>query len=175
MLVKLYGNAPEAPQRRYSPAECIGARKDVIEGNPDHVSTSYVERINLNIRMGNRRFTRLTNAFSKKVDNHLHLLSLYFVHYNFCRIHKTLQVTPAMAAGIGDVVRDMEWVFGLSTPHPHRRSAGLTSRARKIIQTETLPCDAVSANACGAGRRGRAHRSGRGEGARVRWLTATDA
>lgn len=126
MLVKLYGNAPEGPQRRYSPAECIGARKDVIEGEPDdkHVNTSYVERMNLNIRMGNRRFTRLTNAFSKKVDNHLHMLSLYFVHYNFCRIHKTLRVTPAMEAGISDVVRDMGWVVGLidaAAPAPKKR------------------------------------------------------
>ena len=104
MLVKLYGNAPTGPQVRYSPAECIGARKTPIEGNPDlaHISTSYVERQNLTMRMSMRRFTRLTNAFSKKLDNHTHALALYFAFYNFCRIHKTLKVTPAMAAGVSD-------------------------------------------------------------------------
>lgn len=114
-LVKIYGAAPETAKGRYSPAECVGARKDNIEGEPDekHVSTSYVERMNLNIRMGNRRFTRLTNAFSKKIDNHLHMLSLYFVHYNFCRIHKTLKVSPAMAAGVSDTLRDVEWIVRL--------------------------------------------------------------
>ena len=123
-LVKLYGAAPEG-QRRYSPAECIGIRKTQIEGRPNKadVSTSYVERMNLNIRMGNRRFTRLTNAFSKKVDNHLHMLSLYFVHYNFCRIHKTLRMSPAMAAGVSDTLRDTEWIVGLidaRAPAPNR-------------------------------------------------------
>ncbi len=115
-LVKLYG-APqgEGNERRYSPAECTGDRKTWIEGNPDydHVSTSYVERHNLSIRMGNRRFARLTNAFSKKIDNHIHMLSLYFLHYNFCRIHKTLKVTPAQEAGLCDSVRDVEWIVSL--------------------------------------------------------------
>jgi hypothetical protein len=101
MLVKIYGPAPEG-QRRYSPAECIGAAKHRIEGNPDpaHISTSYAERQNLNIRMGNRRMTRLTNAFSKKAANHDHMMAIYFMHYNFVRIHQTLKVTPAMAAGV---------------------------------------------------------------------------
>jgi IS1 family transposase len=101
MLVKVYGPAPEG-QRRYSPAECIGATKHRVEGNPDpaHVSTSYSERQNLNIRMGNRRMTRLTNAFSKKAENHAHMMAIYFMHYNFVRIHQTLKVTPAMAAGV---------------------------------------------------------------------------
>ncbi len=101
MLVKVYGPAPEG-QRRYSPAECIGAVKHRVEGNPDpkHVSTSYAERQNLNIRMGNRRMTRLTNAFSKKAANHAHMMAIYFMHYNFVRIHHTLKVTPAMAAGV---------------------------------------------------------------------------
>jgi IS1 family transposase len=114
-LVKLYGNAPENAKGRYSPAECTGIKKTRVEGNPDeaHISTSYVERMNLNIRMGNRRFTRLTNAFSKKIDNHLHMLSLYFLSYNFCRIHKSLKVTPAMAAGVSDTLHDMEWIVGL--------------------------------------------------------------
>jgi IS1 family transposase len=103
MLIKVYGPAPEG-QRRYSPAECIGAHKQRIEGNPDmkHVSTSYVERQNLTMRMSMRRFTRLTNAFSKKLDNHAHSVALHYMHYNFCRIHKTLRVTPAMAAGVTD-------------------------------------------------------------------------
>jgi len=102
-LVKLYGPTITAPGR-YSPAECIGAKKVRREGNPDiaHVSTSYVERQNLTMRMSMRRFTRLTNGFSKKLDNHIHALALYFAFYNFCRIHKTLRMSPAMAAGITD-------------------------------------------------------------------------
>ena len=101
MLVKVYGPAPEG-QRRYSPPVCTGTHRYRIEGNPDpkHVSTSYVERQNLNIRMGNRRMTRLTNAFSKKAVNHSHMMAIYFMHYNFVRIHQTLKITPAMAAGV---------------------------------------------------------------------------
>ena len=102
-LVKMYGPTASAPGR-YSPAECTGIKKIAREGNPDakHVSTSFVERQNLTMRMSMRRFTRLTNGFSKKFDNHVHALALYFVHYNFCRIHKSLRVSPAMAAGITD-------------------------------------------------------------------------
>ena len=113
-LVKLYGDAPEK-EKRYSPATCVGTRKRRVEGNPDvhDVSTSYVERQNLTMRMGMRRFTRLTNAFSKKLENHLLMLSLYFVHYNFVRIHKTLRCTPAMAAGVSETLHDMEWIVGL--------------------------------------------------------------
>ena len=101
MLVKVYGPAPEGP-RRYSPAICTGARKRSVEGKPDprHVSTSFVERSNLSMRMGNRRMTRLTNAFSKKAKNHEHMMAVYFMHYNFVRIHQTLRITPAMAAGV---------------------------------------------------------------------------
>jgi hypothetical protein len=93
--------APEG-QRRYSPAVWTGAHKHRVEGHPDpkHVSTSFVERQNLNIRMGNRRMTRLTNAFSKKAANHAHMMAIYFMHYNFLRIHQTLKVTPAMAADV---------------------------------------------------------------------------
>ena len=113
-LVKLYGDAPKG-DTRYSHAPCIGARKRAIEGKPvrKDVSTSHVERHNLTMRMGMRRFTRLTNAFSKKIEKHLHMLSLYFVHYNFCRVHKSLRMAPAMAAGVSDTLRDMEWIVSL--------------------------------------------------------------
>ena len=113
MLVKIYGQTSEG-RRRYSPAECVGVARNRVEGNPDpkHVSTSFAERQNLSMRMGMRRFTRLTNAFSKKVDNHVHAISIYFMHYNFVRIHQTLRVSPAMAAkasatlwSLEDVVR----------------------------------------------------------------------
>jgi IS1 family transposase len=102
-LVKLYGPTVTAPGR-YSPAECTGIKKIRREGNPDiaHVSTSFVERQNLTMRMSMRRFTRLTNGFSKKLENHVHALALYFAFYNFVRIHKTLRMSPAMAAGITD-------------------------------------------------------------------------
>ena len=111
-LVKLYGPTITAPGR-YSPAECTGIKKIRREGNPDiaHVSTSYVERQNLTMRMSMRRFTRLTNAFSKKLDNHIHALALYFVFYNFTRIHKTLRMSPAMAAGITDRLWSLEDVI----------------------------------------------------------------
>ena len=101
MLIKIYGSPPEA-ETRYSPSECIGVQTQRIQGNPEyaHISTSYVERQNLTMRMAIRRFTRLTNAFSKKVENLQHATSLYFMYYNFARIHSTLRVTPAMEAKI---------------------------------------------------------------------------
>jgi len=111
MLVKLYGTPPAEPEaaRRYSPSDCIGTRKNRITGNPDpkHVSTSYVERQNLTMRMAIRRFTRLTNAFSKKVENHAHSVAIHFMHYNFVRIHQSLRVTPAMAAGVTTKLWDL--------------------------------------------------------------------
>ena len=113
-LVKIYGQTAEG-QRRYSPPECIGTRKKAVEGKPDpaHVSTSYVERQNLTMRMHMRRFTRLTNAFSKKVESHAAMVAVYTVWYNFVRIHKSLRVTPAMAAGITDRLWSMEDVAAL--------------------------------------------------------------
>jgi IS1 family transposase len=114
MLIKLYGN-PSNPDTRYSPGECIGTESHIVMGNPDlrHISTSYIERSNLSMRMGMRRFTRLTNGFSKKLANHAHQVAVYFFHYNFCRIHKTLRVTPAMEAGLTDHVWTLEELCGL--------------------------------------------------------------
>ena len=119
MLVKLYGAGPattdDAAGRRYSPAECVGIRKDTITGNPDpkHVSTSYVERSNLSIRMHMRRFTRLTNAHSKKLENHTWAVALHVMFYNFVRVHSTLRVSPAMAAGIADRLWDMTDIIAI--------------------------------------------------------------
>jgi IS1 family transposase len=114
MLVKKYGTAPEA-EKRYSPPICLGADKTEIRGLPDpqHISTSYVEKQNLSMRMGMRRFTRLTNAFSKKLENHMHALSIYFMHYNFVRIHQTLRCTPAMEAGVTDRLWDLNDVVAI--------------------------------------------------------------
>lgn len=113
-LVKIYGQTEEG-QRRYSPPECIGAERPTVTGapDPDHISTSYVERSNLTIRMSNRRFTRLTNAFSKKAENHMHAFSIFAMHYNFARQHKTLRVTPAMETGIADHIWTYEEIAGL--------------------------------------------------------------
>jgi IS1 family transposase len=119
MLIKLYGNeglgAHPTTEVRYSPPVCIGAKKTGIIGNPNphFVSTSHVERQNLTMRMSSRRFTRLTNAFSKKFENHKHAVALHFTHYNFCRIHQTLRVTPAMAAGISDHVWELSELVAL--------------------------------------------------------------
>lgn len=115
-LVKLYGkDTRPVMEARYSPPACIGARKKRVVGNPQRglVSTSHIERQNLTIRMGARRFTRLTNAFSKKLENHKYQVALHFMHYNFCRIHQSLRVTPAMEAGIADHVWSLEEIVGL--------------------------------------------------------------
>jgi IS1 family transposase len=113
MLIKEYGTPQE--ETRYSPAECIGITRKVISGRPDgdHISTSYIERQNLTMRMSMRRFTRLTNGFSKKLENHAAAIALHYMHYNFCRIHKTLRVTPAMAAGVTDHVWEISEIVAL--------------------------------------------------------------
>jgi len=113
-LQKIYGASTEN-ETRYSPAKCIGSDIKVVSGNPDpkHVSTSYVERQNLSMRMSIRRFTRLTNAFSKKVENHAAAVALWFMYYNFCRVHQTLRVTPAMEAGIADHLWSIEELVAL--------------------------------------------------------------
>ena len=121
MLVKLYGEDLQG-ETRYSPAVCNGARKDVILGAPSkkHISTSYVERQNLTMRMHMRRFTRLTNGFSKKIENHVAAISLHFMYYNFVRIHQTLRVTPAMAAGVTDRVWDVADIVKLLDQKPEK-------------------------------------------------------
>lgn len=125
MLVKHYGEGPQSPDRKYSPVEFVSAEKKRINGRPDqaHVSTSYVERQNLTMRMSCRRFTRLTNAFSKKVENHAHAVALHFMYYNFGRIHKSLRVTPAMEAGVADHVWSLEEIAAL-VPDPVAKKRG---------------------------------------------------
>jgi IS1 family transposase len=132
MLIKLYGPAPDGPQTRYSPPPCLGTRTKDVSGNPDpeHISTSFAERQNLNMRMHMRRFTRLTNAFSKKFENHAHAVALFTTYYNFVRIHKTLRLSPAMAAGvtgklweIGDIVDVLErWEAALKLANDPTRN-----------------------------------------------------
>jgi IS1 family transposase len=125
-LQKIYGAPSNEETRRYSPATCIGCEMKTVSGDPDpkHVSTSYVERHNLTMRMGMRRFTRLTNAFSKKIQNHAAMVAIYAVHYNFARIHKTLRITPAMAAGLSDHVWSLEEIILIAEgymPQPGKR------------------------------------------------------
>jgi len=119
-LIKIYGAPVGAGnERRYSPAECTGTRTVAVTGRPnhEHVSTSHVERQNLTMRMSMRRFTRLTNAFSKKIENHCYAIALHFVHYNFCRIHKSLRVTPAMEAGLTDNLMSIADIVKLAYPN----------------------------------------------------------
>lgn len=116
-LIKLYGEAPgKSPERKYSPVECIGTRVNTVSGSPDMaaVSTSYVERQNLTMRMSMRRFTRLTNGFSKKLENLGHAVALHFMYYNFGRIHQSLRITPAMAAGVSAHVWSLEEIAALA-------------------------------------------------------------
>jgi IS1 family transposase len=117
MLIKLYGK-PSGTESRYSPGECIGTEISVKVGNPDpaHISTSYVERSNLSLRMGNRRFTRLTNAFSKKLSNHAHMVAIYYMYYNYVRRHQSLRVSPAMEAGLSDHLWTIEDLVRLAEP-----------------------------------------------------------
>jgi IS1 family transposase len=132
-LIKLYGEVPH-PAGRYSPAQIQGAKMFCCTGNPDpaHISTSYVERQNLTMRMGMRRFTRLTNAFSKKAENHGLMVSLHFMHYNFCRIHKTLRISPAMAANVSDRLWSIEDIVNLidARTGPPKRPSSYRKRPR---------------------------------------------
>jgi IS1 family transposase len=116
MLVKIYGHPPQADESRYSPPECIGCEVHRITGQPDeeYISTSFVERQNLTMRMRMRRFTRLTNAFSKKLENLIHSVAIHYMHYNFARIHQTLRITPAMAAGVTNRLWTVEDIAGLA-------------------------------------------------------------
>ena len=125
MLVKHYGDDARSVDRKYSPSAFVSAEKKRINGDPDdaHVSTSYVERQNLTMRMSCRRFTRLTNAFSKKVENHAHAVALHFMYYNFGRIHKTLRVTPAMEAGVAKHVWSLAEIAAL-VPEPVAKKRG---------------------------------------------------
>ena len=126
-LQKIYGAPSDAEMRRYSPAKCIGADQKIVSGDPDpkYVSTSYVERHNLTMRMGMRRFTRLTNGFSKKIENHAAMVAIHAVYYNFARIHKTLRITPAMATGLSDHVWSLEEIVTIG-----RQLHSETSEAR---------------------------------------------
>lgn len=137
MLVKLYGESVgQSAERKYSPGECCGAIKGTVCGNPDeaHISTSHVERQNLSMRMGMRRFTRLTNGFSKKIENHEYALAIYFMHYNFVRIHSSLRVSPAMAAGVSDKLWSLEDVVALieAREPPAKKRGPYKKRAPKI-------------------------------------------
>lgn len=136
-LVKFYGggDTTKEPHRRYSPSDFVSAEKQVISGNPDdkHISTSYVERQNLTMRMSMRRFTRLTNAFSKKIENLEHAVALHFMYYNFGRIHKTLRVTPAMESGVSDHVWSLEEIAAL-VPEPVATKRGVYKKKKQHIQ-----------------------------------------
>lgn len=140
MLVKLYGETAH-PAGRYSPADCIGARKERVEGRPDpkHISTSYVERQNLTMRMQMRRFTRLTNGFSKKAEAHYHMVCLYTVWYNFVKMHKTLRCTPAMAAGLSTTLWSMDDIVKLIDARaeaPKARGPYMTKARRAAAEAE---------------------------------------
>lgn len=141
MLIKHYGDNTEARnEKRYSPAKCIGTSHDVITGKPDadYVSTSFAERQNLTMRMSMRRFTRLTNAFSKKLDNHIFSVSLYFMYYNFARIHKSLRVTPAMEAGVTEHLWSLEEIIEMSdTYHKDKCPVVSIKKTKKTKEPST--------------------------------------
>jgi IS1 family transposase len=140
MLQKIYGAPSDEETRRYSPAKCIGCDMKVVSGDPDpkHVSTSFIERQNLTMRMQMRRFTRLTNAHSKKVDNHRHMVALHYMFYNFCRVHSTLRVTPAQEAGLSDHVWNIEELIAL-LPKPVIRASTIERDAlAKALNLNTL-------------------------------------
>jgi hypothetical protein len=132
---KIYGAPSDAEMRRYSPAKCIGSDMKVVSGDPDpkHVSTSYVERHNLTMRMGMRSFTRLTNGFSKKFENHAAMVAIHAVYYNFARIHKTLRIAPAMAAGLTDHVWTLEEIVMMA-----RQLHAKIREARPLQETHSL-------------------------------------
>ena len=140
VLIKLYGNSGSA-ETRYSPGEVISTEKKIISGRPDykHISTSFVERQNLTMRMSMRRFTRLTNAFSKKMANHEAAIALHYMHYNFCRIHKTLRVTPAMEAGIAGHVWTIEELVNLMPIEDHK-PRGPYQKQNPSERPEVPPC-----------------------------------
>ncbi len=145
MLVKLYGEGPKT-EARYSPADCIGIRKDVVTGrlDKDLISTSHVERSNLSFRMHIRRYTRLTNAHSKKFENHCHMVALYTVWYNFARVNKAVKMSPAMAAGVSKTLWSMDNIVALidAAAPAACRAAPIKSGPR--FQTETLPTGDVA-------------------------------
>jgi len=144
MLIKMYG-AGRDTEARYSPAECIGTQRKEISGKPDskHVSTSYVERQNLTMRMHMRRFTRLTNGFSKKIENHVAAVALHFMYYNFVRIHQTLRVTPAMAAGVSDRVWEVSDIVKLVDDYRELRIREGAANSQKKIDMSYNPTGPV--------------------------------
>jgi IS1 family transposase len=143
-LVKIYGSTTsKRPERRYSPAVCLGQDKQPVSGNPDpdHISTSYVERVNLTMRMSMRRYTRLTNAFSKKTENLAAAVALHFMHYNFCRVHQTLKTTPAMAAGISDHVWKLPELIALL-----EEAESVPVKRGRYAKTRTVRREATDSN-----------------------------
>lgn len=141
-LVKIYGEGPKSPERKYSPSEFVCAQQRPVEGKPDpnHVSTSYVERSNLTMRMAVRRYTRLTNAFSKKFENHMHMVAIYTVFYNWLRIHKTLKVTPAMEAGLTERVWEGSDILEVMDAETCPKSAALTRNKSKAGVNRGASC-----------------------------------
>jgi IS1 family transposase len=140
MLIKIYGEAGE-PEKRYSPAEWIGSKRETITGSPEkkHISTSHVERQNLTMRMGMRRFTRLTNGFSKKVENHIAAVSLHFMYYNFVRIHQSLRMTPAMAAGVTGKLWEVKDLIVLLEEWTKRRTEQRLAEYRERVMRSYAP------------------------------------